>query len=106
MKQRKVGKKPPKSIQRPHRNLLGLAVLLAFAGEGWAQQVVGQNAEATVSDANVISLEAIEVTGEAEEAPKVGTTTGLGQEDIERRNASHMTRADFGYFGQQSLRTA
>jgi len=73
------------------RALFGLLALALFG-----QPVLAQNAQdeqADAADASVVTLESIDVVGAAEDdAPiKIGNTAGASQEDIERRNASHVT---------------
>jgi len=82
-----------------HRAKHGLVVLalvlglpLALFGRSVQAQGV-QDEQADAADASVVTLDAIDVVGAAEDdAPiKIGNTAGASQEDIERRNASHVT---------------
>jgi len=79
-----------------HGTKHGLAVLTLFGLLVLAllgQPVLAQNVQDEQADASVVTLDSIDVVGAAEDdAPiKIGNTAGASQEDIERRNASHVT---------------
>jgi len=75
-----------------HRAKHGLAVLVLVLAL-FGQSVLAQDRQVEQSDASVVTLDSISVTGAAEDdAPiKIGNTAGASQEDIERRKASHVT---------------
>ncbi|SHI25598.1 TonB-dependent receptor domain-containing protein [Pollutimonas bauzanensis] len=76
---------------------LWLAMMLALGGSG---DVLAQEAAPAPkqggstmqqADSSIQTLEAVEVTGTAEEEKKTGVKASASKEDIERRNASHMS---------------